>query len=275
MTSREFRLDATGTDLIGGLQTSWMPQKDGCCGPFWGAIALRAFGIERFEDEAVDQDLLAVQSGTTLDDEGDPYEALPPRSEPRLDYRLPLPVADHPAASGTSAHAVADGIERVGEGQVSVLPVAGPWTPESVEALLDTVAEVTPDAVLIANWATRHLWGSHPTPQALLAHLAGRDDVGGPPAEWDVGHFANLVGLLRGPGRSFVVVRDSYPSLGWEGHHLQPPTAAAAALRRGDGKEGGVLVALRAQAGDEMERRLEERGFELRHWNNGTPYEGS
>jgi len=250
-----------------------MPQKDGCCGPFWGAIALRVFGIERFEDEEVDQDLLAVHSETTLDEEGDPYAALPPCSEPRLDYRLPLPVADHSAASGTSAHGVADGIERVGEGRVSVVPVAGPWTTPSVEALLDTVAEVAPDAVLIANWATRHLWGSHPTPQVVLAHLAGQE-VEGPPAEWDVGHFANLVALIRGPGGSLVVVRDSYPVLGWEGHHVQPPAAAAAALRRGDGKEGGVLAVVRTSKADKVRGRLEGGGFELRHWDNGTPYGG-
>ena len=262
-----------GVELIGDLQARWMPQKDGCCGPFWGAMALRAFGIERFEGEAVDQDLLAVESGTTLD-EGDPYGALPPHSEPRLDYRLPLPVADTSIGSGTSAYGVAEGIERVGEGRLSVVPVVGPWTAASVESLLDLVAVVAPDAVLIANWATRHLWGSRPMPQLILAHLAGQH-VEGPPAEWDVGHFANLVALLRGPGGSFVVVRDSYPVLGWEGHHLQPPAAAAAALRRGDGKEGGVLVVVRAPAGDEMKGRLAERGFELRHWDNGTPYEGS
>lgn len=273
MTSRQLRPELIGTQLIGDLQASFMPQKDGCCGPFWGAIALRALDIERFGSEVVDQDLLAVHSGTTLDDKGDPYDALPPRTEPRLDYRLPLPVADHSAASGTSAHGVADGIERVGGGQVSVLPVAGPWTAESVELLLDVVAKVAPDAVLIANWATRHLWGSHPTPQVVLAHVAGQD-VESPPAEWDVGHFANLVALLNGPGGSFVVVRDSYPVLGWEGHHLQPPTVAAAALRRGDGKEGGVLVVVRVSAGNEMKRRLAGKGFELRHWDNGTPYEG-
>lgn len=274
MSSHRLRPALIGTGLIGDLQASFMPQKDGCCGPFWGAIALRAFGIVRFEDEPIDQDLLAVHSGTTLDDEGDPYEALPPHSEPRLDYRLHLPVADNPAESGTSAHGVADGIEWVSGGQLSVLPVAGPWTAESVELLLDVVAEVAPDAVLIANWATRHLWGSRPTPQVILAHLAGQD-AESPSAEWDVGHFANLVALLRGPGGSFVVVRDSYPVLGWKGHHLQPPAAAAAALRRGDGKEGGVLVVVRASASDEVKRRLVEGGFELRQWNNGTPYEGS
>jgi hypothetical protein len=273
MTSHQLRPDQSGAELIGDLQASFMPQKDGCCGPFWGAIALRAFGIDKFANEPVDQDLLAVHSGTTLDAEGDPYEALPPHSEPRLDYRLPLPVADHPAASGTSAHGVADGIERVGGGQLSVLPVAGPWTAESVELLLDVVAKAASDAVLIANWATRHLWGSRPTPQVVLAHVAGQD-VQGPPAEWDVGHFANLVALLKGTGGSFVVVRDSYPILGWEGHHLQPPAAAAAALRRGDDKEGGVLVVVRASAGDEIKSRLAGKGFELRHWDNGTPYEG-
>ncbi len=261
------------TELIEDLQARWMPQKDGCCGVFWGAIALRAFDIESFKGEEVDQDLLAVHSGTMLDDKGDPYEALPPHSEPRLDYRLPLPVADHPTASGTSAHGVVDGIERLGGNRVSVLPVAGPWTAESVESLLDMIAEIALDAMLIANWATRHLWGSRPTPQDILAHLAGQD-VQGPPAEWDVGHFTNLVTLLRGPGGSFVVVRDSYAILGWEGHHLQPPAAAAAALRRGDGKEGGVLMVVRMSAADEVRQHLAQSGFELRHWDNGTPYEG-
>ncbi len=273
MTPHRLRPALVGTELVGDLHAGFMPQKDGCCGPFWGAIALRAFGIDRFANEPVDQDLLAVQSGTTLDGDGDPYEALPPRCEPRLDYRLPLPVADRSSASGTSARGVADAIERVGERRVSVVPVAGPWTAESVELLLDAVAELVPDAVLIANWSTRHLWGSHPTPQVVLSHLAGQD-IEGPPAEWDVGHFANLAARVRGPVGSFVVVRDSYPVLGWEGHHLQPPAAAAAALRRRDGNEGGVLVVVPASAGDEMKKCLAESGFELRHWDNGTPYEG-
>lgn len=258
-------------ELMRYIRESWMPQKDGCCGPFWGAVALRTFSVEGFEGEVVDQDLLAVHSGTTLS-KGDPYQALPPRSEPRLDYRLPLPVAGYHASSGTSAHGVADAIERVGEGRVSVVPVAGPWTAESVESLLEVVAGVAPDAVLIANWVTRHLWGSRPTPQIILAHLAGQG-IEGPPAEWDVGHFANLAALIKGSGGSLVVVRDTYPVLGWEGHHLQPPAAAAAALRRGDGKEGGVLVVVPAPAGDEVERRLAALGFELRHWDNGTPYD--
>src|SRR5436305_1825430 len=74
-----------------------------------------------------------------------------------------------------------------------------------------------------------------------------------PPADWDVGHFIELRSLVRGTGGALVVVRDSYPSLGWMGHHLQPPTVVARALTRGDGHEGGLLVVLAPERVGEIE----------------------
>lgn len=85
-----------------------------------------------------------------------------------------------------------------------------------------------------------------------------------------MGHFVNLLGTIRGPSRSLVLVRDSYASLGWGGHHLQPPEALAAALERGDGREGGILcVCPAAEYGAVRERH--SGSYELRHWDNGTP----
>jgi hypothetical protein len=68
-----------------------------------------------------------------------------------------------------------------------------------------------------------------------------------------------------------VVVRDTYRELGVQGHHLQPPDRVAAALRRDDGSEGGVLAVCAAAVASGLRERLQREGFELRHWDNGTP----
>ena len=104
-------------------------------------------------------------------------------------------------------------------------------------------------ATLIANVRTGLFWGSRPDPAIVLAHLRG-EAVDPPPADWDVGHFVNLAALARGPAGEIVVVRDTYQELGLGGHHLQPPDRVAAALRRGDGHEGGMLAVLAGRGPD-------------------------
>ena len=81
----------------------------------------------------------------------------------------------------------------------------------------------------------------------------------------------NFAALVRGPAADLVVVRDTYQELGLAGHHLQPPDRVAAALRRDDGHEGGVLAVVPSAAAPALRERLERDGFELRHWHNGTP----
>ena len=251
---------------LGALYERELPQKDQLCGAFWGALALSASG------HPADQDEVALRAGTTLA-EGDPSEWLPPGASPRTDYRLGIPVAADEPSSGTSATGVARAVEELSGGGLAVVPVAGPWSAQTVVSLVGVVASSVagspPGCTLVANGRTGRLWGSRPGPALLLDHLSGRP-VQPPEADWDCGHFVGIAGSVGGPGGALVVVRDTYRQLGWDGYHLQPAGAMAAALSRGDGKEGGVLCVCEAAAAGALARELEGAGFELRHWDNGS-----
>ena len=242
-----------------------MPQKDQLCGAFWGALTLSAAG------HATSQEEVALRAGTTVA-EGDPANWLPPGASPRTDYEATIPVAPDGASAGTSATGVARSIEELSEGTLAVVPVAGPWSAEQVISLVEVAAEV-PGCVLIANLRTGRLWGSRPPARLLLDYLLGRP-VEAPPPDWDCGHFLTIAACVGGPDGALVVLRDTYPQLGRDGHHLQPAAAVAAALVRGDGHEGGVLCACRAPAAEALAGRLKEAGFGLRHWDNGSPDRG-
>jgi hypothetical protein len=252
-----------GLDRLAALHAESMPQKDYLCGCFWGALVLRAAGVE------VDQDTVAAESGTILR-EGDPATFVPRGATSRRDYRLPLPATWDPSKGGTAAPALARAIERLAGGRLSVVPVAGPWSAETVVDLVEAAAETAPGATLVANIRTGPLWGTRPHPSLVLDHLAGRA-VDPEPPEWDVGHFVNVVAVLRGPAAAAVVVRDSYATLGADGYHVQPAEAFARALERGDGHEGGVLCVCSSGEADALRGSLSTRGYVLRHWDNGTP----
>ena len=255
-----------GTRELARLHEKAMPQKDHLCGPFWGALALTAAGCP------TDQDEVALRAGTTLA-KGDPAEWLPPGASPRTDYGLPLLSAPDEASSGTSASALARGIEELSERSLRVIPVAGPWTAATVAALVEGAAAKAPECTLIANLRTGRLWGSRPPARLFFDHLLGLP-VEAPAPDWDCGHFLAIVAALSGPSDTLVALRDTYQELGWGGYHLQPAEAVAAALERGDGHEGGVLCVCEASAAEAFAGKLEEAGFELRHWDNGTPDRG-
>lgn len=252
---------------LADLHREEMPQKDQLCGAFWGALALAAAG------HRADQDEVALRAGTTLA-AGDPSEWLPPGAPPRTDYRLEIPMAEDEPSSGTSAPGVARAVEELSGGALAVVPVAGPWSAETVILLVEVVASLfasgeAPGCTLVANGRTGPLWGSRPGPSLLLDHLAGRA-VEPPPADWDCGHFLGIAGSVAGPGGSLVILRDTYRQLGWDGHHLQPADRVAAALRRGDGKGGGVLCVCGADRAEALGERLGEAGFGLGLWDNGS-----
>ena len=254
---------AVGLDGLAALHARELPQKDFLCGCFWASLVLRAAGA----DESFDQDRVAEEARAILP--AGEVDAVPPGEAERRDYRLELPRGDV-AIAGTAAPALADAIERLSDGDLVAVPVAGPWSAGSVGALVEAVADVTPATTLIANLRTGHLWGSRPHPSALLAHLDG-SDVDGPAADWDTGHFVNVAALLRG-AKAALVVRDSYRSLGVDGHHIQPTDAFARALERGDGHDGGILCVCPAPDERALREALSEAGYALRHWDNGTPY---
>src|SRR5215210_6215894 len=115
-----------------------IPQKDQLCGPFWGALILSASG------HAASQEEVALRAGTTLAG-GDPAGWLPPGASPRTDYAATIPVAPEGASAGTSATGVARGIEELSGGALAVVPVAGPWSAESVVSLVDISAARAPE----------------------------------------------------------------------------------------------------------------------------------
>jgi hypothetical protein len=240
-------------------------QRDNLCGPFWAARVLRDFGVERWDGELIEEDLIALRAGSTLPDR--PTEdSVPAGAESRTDYRYELPTTT-PELSGTEAGALAGAIEAAAGGALRCLPLRGSWDADRVERLVDAASGVR--ARLLANVRTGPFWGSRPPLERLLAELEGRE-AEGPPADWDVGHFVELVMVLRGPAGSLVLVHDSYPTLGWNGRHLQPPRAVASALRRDDGRDGGVLAVASVENAEGVEALAGELGLELGIWDNGT-----
>jgi hypothetical protein len=241
-----------------------LQQKDNLCGPFWAARVLRDFGIEAWRGEPVDEDLLAIRADTLLPKE--PDGSLPAGARSRMDYRFDLPKGPA-AASGTSADALAAAIEAAAEGEVRCVPFRGRWTGDAVEALVQRATAC--GARVLANLRTGRLWGSRPPLEALVSELRG-DPAEGPPPDWDIGHFCELALLVRGPESALVLVRDSNPSFGVNGHHLQPPRAVAAALERGDGREGGVLAIAPRSVASELQILASELELEVAIWDNGT-----
>jgi hypothetical protein len=237
-------------------------QKDNLCGPFWATRILRDAGIETWEGEELDEDLVALRAGTRLPvpDDG----SVPPGADSRAGYRFELPRAEA-ALSGTAAGALADAIETASLGALRCLPLRGAWNEQRVSELVDGAR----GARLLANVRTGALWASRPPLDALLAELRG-DPVEAPPADWDVGHFCELELLIRGPGGALVLVGDSYPTFGWGGRHLQPPRAIAAALLRGDGREGGVLAVVPPERAGAVEALARDLGLDVGIWDNGT-----
>jgi hypothetical protein len=209
-------------------------QKDNLCGPFWAARLLGA-----------DEDEIALRAGTILPDSDD--SSVPPGARSKTDYSVELPKGP-PELSGTSAHGLKEAIEAAG---VDVVPLRGQWTAGRVVRVLQSKG----DAKLLANVRTGRFWASHPPVEAVIAELSGQEaDVW--PHEWDVGHYVLLERLV---GDSLVLVHDSYPTLGWNGRHVQPARLVAAALNRGDGREGGILAL-----------GLGEPVGEVGLWDNGT-----
>lgn len=266
------RLDMTflpGARALLAAHARELPQRDDLCGAFCAALALRAGGIDDHEGEPVDQDAVALAAGSVVSAIGD-ASSLPRGEHGRRDYRLALPFLEDAARSGTTAEGVVAAVRELSAGALLSIPYSGPWTADTLEGLFDALVGLERPAALVANLATRHLWGAGPTLAQLLGFLfEGRAE--GPPADWDVGHFVCVVGRIRGPRGSLYAVADTYPSLGCGGLHLQPQERLAAALDRRDMPAGGAIAVVVAVDAPAVRSAAAERGLVEGLWDNGTP----
>ena len=149
-----------------------LPQRDDLCGAFCGSLALAAAGIDGGGGEPLDQDAVALAAGSVI---AAAHGSLPHGETGRRDYRLEIPVIDDPDVSGTTAAGVREAIEELSEGRLAAVPLAGPWSAEILDGLFGLLAGYERPVSLIANVATHHLWGSHPSVSRLLSYLLDGD----------------------------------------------------------------------------------------------------
>jgi hypothetical protein len=257
-----------GAERLVELHAAELPQKDELCGAFWGTLALRAAGFVA-TPEPIDQDAVGVAAGSVLSTAAS--DDLPAGEAGRTDYRLSFPMVDDTADSGTSVVGLVRAVQELSSGRLVVLPVAGPWSGENVGVVLDAAATCT-QCTVIANLSTGHLWGSRPSPVALVAYLTSGDSNHGPEPDWDVGHFVGLLGRIEGPRGTLVIVADTYRSLGWDAIHVQPAERLAHGLARtGSDRPSGVLLVVAADEAPGVEQQLRSAGLELHTWDNGSP----
>jgi hypothetical protein len=267
-------LDTIETTLLPGarellaVHARELPQRDDLCGAFCGALALRAAGIDEHRGEPLDQDAVALAAGSIVSGMREPG-TLPDGELGRRDYRLSIPAIDDPDVSGTTAAGLLEAIALLSGGALEAIPYTGPWNPGTLAGLFDLVAALAQPVTLVANFATHHLWGARPTITQLLAYVFDGDG-NGPPADWDVGHFACVFGRVRGPGGSLYGVADTYPALGGGGVHMQPQERLAAALERRDMPAGGMLVVVCADDATAVRAGATAMGLAEGIWDNGT-----
>jgi len=211
--------------------------------------------------------IVSRSKSTVISATPDPGEL--PGGVSRRDYRIELPRIDDGKLSGTTADGVVGAIERLSRGALAAIPLAGPFTPATLAGLFDALADLGHPATLLANHATRHLWGSRPSVAQVLGYLLD-GDTAGPPPDWDVGHFACVVAAAQGPGGRMYVVADTYPALGAGGLHLQPQENLAAAIERRDMPAGGAIAAVAAEDAPAVRAAAGALGLQERTWDNGT-----
>jgi hypothetical protein len=259
----------SGAESLLEWHAAELPQKNELCGAFWGTLALRNAGVA-LEDGPLDQDAVGLAAGSVLstvqsDDD------LPPGEAGRTDYRVSFATVDDSSVSGTSAVGLVRALGELSSGRLAVIPVAGPWTPAGVQVVLEAAARCTRPCTVIANIATRHLWGSRSNPATLLAYLVSGNRDLGPPPDWDVGHFVSLLGAIEGPRGTLVLVADTYRALGWAGLHFQPVEGLAHALdRTGSGNPSGVILVASTDDGLAVKSRIDDAGLKVDTWDNGS-----
>ena len=103
--------------------------------------------------------------------------------------------------SGTTAAGVQQAIEELSEGRLArAAPRRALDAPTTLDGLFGAAGRLERPAELIANLATHHLWGSRPSVSRAARPICSTASQDGPQPDWDVGHFACVVGRVAGSG---------------------------------------------------------------------------
>ena len=257
-----------GARALLGAHAAELPQRDDLCGAFCGALALRAGGALEHEGDPIDQDAVAAIAGSVVSRVADP-RSLPAGEHGRRDYRVSPPLIDDATVSGTTAAGLVRAIEELSGGAMAALPFSGPWSAPALAGVFELALSCEPSAAIVANLATRQLWGSRATPLQLLAYLYD-GELQGPPPDWDVGHFSCIVGRARGRSGTLYALADTYPSLGSGGVHMQPAERMVLALERPLMPAGGAIVVVGNAEAARMREGAATLGVREQAWDNGT-----
>jgi hypothetical protein len=257
-----------GSQALLALHAPALPQRDDLCGAFCGALALAAAGFTQSHGEPADQDAVARAAGTVVSREPD-VAALPHGEQGRRDYRVTPPFIDDASVSGTNCAGVVTALGELSDGGLAAIPYAGPWTAHALDGAFDAIAALDEPTALIANVATRHLWGGAPRVDQLLDYLLEGVDAG-PEPDWDVGHFVCVVARTSGPRGSVYAIADTYPSLGRGGVHVQPRERLARALQRPDMAPGGIIAVVESGQAAAVRGALNDLGLAEGAWDNGS-----
>jgi hypothetical protein len=272
-------------------------QKDMVCGAYALTYLLHAYGQTEQEGTPVTVDAVAAAAGTALEPQNqtrldavreavDRGEIPPDRAETWYlhDYfTFDLAVADD--EGGTSPHGIVVACEAASDGSLTAVPVPicrgddVQLTADRFDELLTAVCGGSLHAQVILNYNLRHTLA----PASLLGHkynllalLTRWDDIEYfRRLDWDVGHFTTLAGRLTRTSSEtrYLLVRDSYRTLGWQGYHLQPESVIHAGLvRADDDRDGGLLLVTPTAALKETLAWLDERDLVTEAWDNGSAY---
>ena len=130
----------------------------------------------------------------------------------RRDYRLAMPVDRRLRRSRARPPPAARARSRALRAERSAaIPYTGPWSAGTLDGLFELAAALERPVTLVANLATRHLWGGHAerqpscSPTCSTASRTARRPTG------RSGHFACVVGRVARAGRQPVCDRRHLP----------------------------------------------------------------
>ena len=243
-------------------------QPDNLCGPYWISLLLDAYG--QITVSAVD---VAIAASTILPNHGDSSCWLPPntRSLQGIGYEQ-ISTSSELTICGTAITGLIHATQTLSQGKFCLIPLqTSNW--QDGLSTLSKLCHLYPSwqAIPLLNPHTSYLWGTTPSPLTILSHLQSKQNLT-PPTDWSVGHFNLLIGGLQQNDHTLYTLLDTYPQFGWQGMHLQPPSALGQSLHRPQHEtQGGLALFVSAEFRAEIERVVTENGFSVSAWDNGSP----